>query len=151
MLEKLRKILKLVVIHWFRLLPTPAGLTTGVWLLWFYRAHLKGWLFNSCYIEMRGWVWVLICVVELLLVVYFIWAVVKKFGQLKVPRGIFKTIEYRFTNGDEFGDVPQTNTPYFFEGAEKSLNLKRTVSRMYLPSVSFKHGYAFQTCKKHSL
>jgi hypothetical protein len=105
------------------------------------------WATSKHSIEFFGWIWVLLCVWGLLLVVYFIWGIVEKFGRLKNPGDVVGAIEDWFAE-NEIGDMPQTNTQYFFSGVEKSLNLKRGSSKIYLPLVAFKHGYAFQMGEK---
>jgi len=116
--------------------------------LWLYRTYLNDWFFSTWYVEMPGWTCLLICVFELVLVAYFIWGIVEKLSRLKSPGDVVNAIEDWFTNGDELGDMPQTNTPYFFAGIEKSLELKRSISKEYLPMIAFRHGYAFEMGEK---
>ena len=146
MREFLTRILKFVVKHWGIMLLTAAGTSFGGWLLWLCRTYLKDWFFSIWYVEMPGWVWVLICVVVLLLVVYFVLSMMEKLGRLKNPRDVISAIEDWLT-GDN-SDKPQTNMQYYFAGVEKSLKLKRGSSKRYLPMISWKHGYAFQMGKK---
>ena len=93
---------------------------------------------------MPGWVWVLLCVLVLLPVGYFVISMMNKLRRLTNPEDIISSIEDWFTNGDEFGDVPEMNTPYYFAGVDKSLNLKRGSTKKYLPEIAQKHGYVFR-------
>jgi hypothetical protein len=148
MREFLLRTLKSAIENWLVILLTTTGVAIGGWLLWLYRAYLKDWLFANWSIEMPVLAWMLVCAAELLLAVYFILVIVEKFGRLKNPRDIINAIEDWFTNDYVFSGKPRANTPYFFDGVEKSLNLKRGSSKIYLPLIALKHGYVFQMGKK---
>jgi hypothetical protein len=63
MRENFWKILKFVMKHWVEMLLTFIGVSVGGWLLWLYKEYLKDWLLSTRYVEMPGWLWVLIVIV----------------------------------------------------------------------------------------
>jgi hypothetical protein len=69
-------------------------------------------------------------------------------GRLKNPCDIINVLDDWFTCENAFRGKPRANTPYFFDGVEKSLNLKRGSSKRYLPMVAWRHKYAFEIAKK---
>jgi hypothetical protein len=148
MREFLTRILKFVVKHWGMMLLTAAGTAIGGRLLWLYKTYLKDWCLSIRHVELPGWAWILLCVVEVFLVVYFIRGLWKNLGNLKNPRDVISAIECWFADDNSMNDKPETNTSYYFAGVEESLNLKRGSSKRYLPMIAWKHGYAFRMGKK---
>jgi hypothetical protein len=144
MMGFLIKTFKSSIENWLVSLLTVSGAAIGGWLLWLYRVYLKDWLLSTRYVEMSGWKWISLGIIVFLLASYFVISMLKNIGRFKNQGDIVSSLEDWFTNGDEFGDTPKTNTPYFFAGVDKSLNIKRGYSKKYLPKIAFKHGYAFQ-------
>ena len=131
---------------WSKIENHLAGYIAVIIILIFLAACSLLWEWSSTKhsLEMYGWTWLLLSIFFISLLCYFMFSLLRERARLKDPDDIKGAIEDWLVRGHDV----EKDTQYFFRGLEKSLNLRRHSSKIYLPILAYNHGYGFEIGKK---
>lgn len=105
------------------------------------------WSLTKHSLKLYGFIWLFLSILSIVLIFHFLLSVFRFRGRLKDPNDIETALEDWFLHG-QYGTSVENNVPYYFYVVEKSLNLKRGSSKIYLPIVAWRNKHGFEMGKK---